>query len=604
MRLFFYIFLNIFFCLCLEAQEICNNGIDDDNDGKIDLHDSECSCEEIVINSLIPNHSFEDYNDCPALLPEYWIQAVNSRVDYINSNSNCSSVFNEIQNANLIPFPDGTGIIGENFMNNRKGYAGVCLLSPLIAGQDYQLTFYTAALLLPGSASLGSSNKIKNSQPKNNSLDLDPLSITLYGTDNCNNLPITSDTYVNIYQSPPTYGPKWIEIGSVSYDPKSEWKKLTITFKPTININAITLGSPQKLPLSYPYQPFRGDYIGPYFLFDNLILNSSELFGVNIKREGFFCENNLTLYANVTINITSSIQYQWYKNGIALVGATNNFLSIQNNTGNYGDYTVKVIVNDQCLQSSPYIVNNIMPEPVVNVQQPTCDDSQGVITILSPAAEYSFDNGLTWGTNNVSPKLNPKTYIIKTRNIEGCEASRYVIIQPSISFPNIYIANNPVIYYQNSVAQPLSAGGVNLTWYNSKLGGLGTNIAPTPITSNLGTTYYYVSQTINGCESSRHEIKVEIIPLPYNFDYPHFFTPNGDGINDTWNINSLNKLNQATIYIYDRFGKLIKRIIPNEMGWDGTYNGLQLPANDYWFKVIYKDYTTEKEFRSHFSLKR
>ncbi|CAM3450023.1 hypothetical protein FLLO111716_11320 [Flavobacterium longum] len=90
-------------------------------------------------------------------------------------------------------------------------------------------------------------------------------------------------------------------------------------------------------------------------------------------------------------------------------------------------------------------------------------------------------------------------------------------------------------------------------------------------------------------------------------DYPRFFTPNGDGINDTWNISGIDQF--AKIFIYDRYGKLLKQISPIGTGWDGTFNGQALPSTDYWFTVEYPETNTAslpvmKEFRAHFSLKR
>ncbi|KAB1157912.1 T9SS type B sorting domain-containing protein [Flavobacterium luteum] len=86
-------------------------------------------------------------------------------------------------------------------------------------------------------------------------------------------------------------------------------------------------------------------------------------------------------------------------------------------------------------------------------------------------------------------------------------------------------------------------------------------------------------------------------------DYPKFFTPNGDGINDTWKIGALKN---TKVDIYDRYGKLIKQIISSGAGWDGTLNGQLLPGTDYWFTVEYIEPNTEvkKLFKSHFSLKR
>jgi gliding motility-associated-like protein len=91
-------------------------------------------------------------------------------------------------------------------------------------------------------------------------------------------------------------------------------------------------------------------------------------------------------------------------------------------------------------------------------------------------------------------------------------------------------------------------------------------------------------------------------------DYPHYFTPNGDGIHDTWNIVGLGGQANAKIYIFDRYGKLLKQISSTGQGWDGTYNGKLLPSTDYWFSVDFTEYNVTtpiaKQFKAHFSLKR
>ncbi|WP_178987000.1 T9SS type B sorting domain-containing protein [Winogradskyella schleiferi] len=87
-------------------------------------------------------------------------------------------------------------------------------------------------------------------------------------------------------------------------------------------------------------------------------------------------------------------------------------------------------------------------------------------------------------------------------------------------------------------------------------------------------------------------------------DYPLYFTPNGDGRNETWNIESIGS--SAKIYIFDRYGKLLKQISPDGTGWNGTYNGSAMPTDGYWFTVEYDEPLTgeRKEFRAHFTLKR
>lgn len=100
---------------------------------------------------------------------------------------------------------------------------------------------------------------------------------------------------------------------------------------------------------------------------------------------------------------------------------------------------------------------------------------------------------------------------------------------------------------------------------------------------------------LNGCKTSEKEI--------YVLGAPKYFTPNGDGINDTWNLRGINTLVNAksVIYIFDRFGKLIKEISPLGAGWNGTFNGQELPATDYWYTIQLENGRTAK---GNFSLKR
>ncbi len=88
-----------------------------------------------------------------------------------------------------------------------------------------------------------------------------------------------------------------------------------------------------------------------------------------------------------------------------------------------------------------------------------------------------------------------------------------------------------------------------------------------------------------------------------------FFTPNGDNKNDTWQISGVSNLEKPEVFIYDRFGKLLKQILAGDTrGWDGTMDGKPMPESDYWFKLNYIDSdgqpSTAKYINNHFSLKR
>lgn len=85
--------------------------------------------------------------------------------------------------------------------------------------------------------------------------------------------------------------------------------------------------------------------------------------------------------------------------------------------------------------------------------------------------------------------------------------------------------------------------------------------------------------------------------------FPKFFTPNGDGNNDTWQILGVSTQFPITtsIKIFNRFGKLITILDDDNPKWDGSYNGALLPTDDYWFEAVLIDGRT---FRNHFTLKR
>jgi gliding motility-associated-like protein len=120
-----------------------------------------------------------------------------------------------------------------------------------------------------------------------------------------------------------------------------------------------------------------------------------------------------------------------------------------------------------------------------------------------------------------------------------------------------------------------------------------------PIFRNVlpGTHTVVVTDT-NGCGTVR---LADIVVI----DYPRFVTPNGDGFNDTWNIKEISIISpDAKVYIFDRFGKLLRELDPNGPGWDGTYNGNPLPSSDYWFRIDYTEDNISKEFKGHFTLKR
>ena len=97
----------------------------------------------------------------------------------------------------------------------------------------------------------------------------------------------------------------------------------------------------------------------------------------------------------------------------------------------------------------------------------------------------------------------------------------------------------------------------------------------------------------NGCGLTIKEVAI--------IGFPRFLTPNGDGINDTWNVSGAALQPNSLVFIFDRFGKLLAKVDPTGRGWDGTFNGRPLPSNDYWFTARLQDGRLRK---GHFSLVR
>ena len=87
----------------------------------------------------------------------------------------------------------------------------------------------------------------------------------------------------------------------------------------------------------------------------------------------------------------------------------------------------------------------------------------------------------------------------------------------------------------------------------------------------------------------------------YLLYYDKFFTPNGDGFNDFWQIFNSKQETNIRITLYNRYGKLIAVLDPEGIGWDGTYNGVNVPSSDYWFRV---ERSNGQVHTGHFTLKR
>ena len=196
-------------------------------------------------------------------------------------------------------------------------------------------------------------------------------------------------------------------------------------------------------------------------------------------------------------------------------------------------------------------------------------------------------------TSNLHVATEEGVYqVTVTNNITGCTASASASVnRSSTAIAEATVAQD---FDQNQIITVNVTGGSGVYEYQ-----LDNNW---PQASNQFTVQQgeYTITVIdkNGCDSETLTV--------FALNYPRYFTPNTDGFNDTWTIEGLISQQEAQIFIFDRYGKMVKAIRPYlSEYWDGTLNGSPLPATDYWFTLNYINKEgLMKEFRSHFSLKR
>ena len=132
------------------------------------------------------------------------------------------------------------------------------------------------------------------------------------------------------------------------------------------------------------------------------------------------------------------------------------------------------------------------------------------------------------------------------------------------------------------------------------------NPLPNPFTNTIKNQQLItvrVTRIDNLCEYAETELKLRIseCEAPKPLEFPKFFTPNRDGYNDFWKMIPETAIQLDRVHIFDRYGKLLKEIDPNGPGWDGTFTGVPMPSDDYWFSAVLKD---DRIQTGHFSLVR
>ncbi|SHJ00930.1 T9SS type B sorting domain-containing protein [Algibacter luteus] len=231
----------------------------------------------------------------------------------------------------------------------------------------------------------------------------------------------------------------------------------------------------------------------------------------------------------------------------------------------------------------------------INFFPSTINIDAGLINDASSNYNYNWSNG---DTNYVTQINEVGTYTVTvTHKITGCTKNRTVTVEPS----NIATFQDPAFEVtdasqSNTITVFVSGEGTyqyslidenNITTHPYQDSNYFENVFP-------GIYNVLVKDVKNDCGIVNQNVSV--------IGFPKFFTPNNDGVNDTWKIYGVSSMFQPNtkIQIFNRYGKLVKEFDPLGQGWNGLYQGEILPSDDYWFAVRLQD---GRIFKDHFTLK-
>jgi gliding motility-associated-like protein len=241
-----------------------------------------------------------------------------------------------------------------------------------------------------------------------------------------------------------------------------------------------------------------------------------------------------------------------------LIAGQTPFLNLQPNYINCDLSSIFLNASSNNFPTTTYLWSTGATTPIIEI-------SQLGVSNLSVTATNSFGNPPQTCVNTKSIQVT----ISEPPKIDHFETIDWTINENSIT---IVASNNSNFEYSldNSVYQD------------------------SPVFSNLTPGIYtvYVRDKI-GCGYIYKEV--------FLLYYKKYFTPNGDGFNEYWRIENSEFEPELKVVVFDRYGKIMATFDSTSPGWDGTFNGRQELATDYWFQVFRQD---GRLHRGHFALKR
>ncbi|WCT12214.1 gliding motility-associated C-terminal domain-containing protein [Mucilaginibacter jinjuensis] len=271
------------------------------------------------------------------------------------------------------------------------------------------------------------------------------------------------------------------------------------------------------------------------------------------------------------------------------------FISYNGDPTLNGVYTVKVTKNG-CSTFAHTIVNVSLPATINSTSATNVDVCEGDVTQLSVDAKnattYKWVPAIGLDHDDIAnPIANPAvttTYEVTVSN-SGCpDVAPYTHITVNVLKKPQADAGQTIKIFAGQSAQlnGIAKGDkVNYYWTPNLYLNTSTSLTPTATPpQDITYTLHVVSNTI--CGESTSDVFVRVYQL---LTIPNTFTPNGDGINDKWEIKNLITYPNALLSVYNRNGQQVFQNKGGSTAWDGTYNGSPLPVGTYYYIIDLQD---------------
>lgn len=310
------------------------------------------------------------------------------------------------------------------------------------------------------------------------------------------------------------------------------------------------------------------------------------------KQDGFY-EFNLDteVTPQVLTGLPSGLVPEYYLSENDALAQINKLPNIfKNTTANNQTIYARIINGADCydITAVPLVVNTFDPPNFQDESDILCKGDFTTLTVATGFSSYSWNTDPTNTTNSLVV-YDAGDYSVIVTDANGCDKTKKFKIISSEPAKITDVVTKDFSGTDNSALIKFTGVGN----YEFSLDGITYQDNPLFMGVKPGI-YNATARDKNGCGISNAF-------LFYVLDYPRFFTPNGDGYNDLWFIKDFDQLPAYKVSIFDRYGKLLKQMDQTSLGWNGTYNGQQLPSDDYWFTLILVNGTGIK---GHFSLKR